>query len=118
VRAAIRRFLLHATRDTSLHRRRGGSGLTSLVPRFQTIDSAFLEARLPNRDRLFRCSQRDRDPRPSPAVGQRENQLRSKYVTRGQRARLRPFRKLFPLNLGDLQQIPIAWHNIQACAAR
>src|SRR5438874_187276 len=106
--AAVRRFLLYPPRDASLNGRGRGSRLTSLVSWLQTLYSTFFKAGFPQRNCLFRGPQGDSDPRPCPAIGKRKDQPCPEHVARGQRARLRPSRKLIPLNVSDLQQIPIA----------
>jgi hypothetical protein len=90
MRAAVERLLLRLAHDPRLHLGVGDARLTAFMLRLQSGDSALREALFPTRNGGRAGMQSLFDLRIGPAVGQSQNQTRTKHIARRQRARLRP----------------------------
>jgi hypothetical protein len=113
VRAAVRRFLLHAPDYSCLHGWRCRTWPTAFVLWPKTINTVFFKASFPTRDGGLRRAESHHNLLVRHSISERQNQ-RAEHITRWQRSRMRSLRKFLALVLSQSQQVSIACHNIQA----
>ena len=108
--AAVGRLLQGAAQDASLHGRCHHSRSAALVPWLETLDPVLFKASAPAGDRGRTRIQLFFDLAVTQSIRERQNQPRTKHITRRQGARLRPAHQFFPFVVGEDEQVAILCH--------